>query len=544
MANPPAIVAGAHPTYESLRQDFRWQVPEQFNIGVACSDSHPSRLPALITISATGERTTYSFGQLAETSNRLANGLRGLGVQLGDRVGIVVPQSLETGVTHLALYKIGAIALPLASLFGPDALAYRLGDSDARAVVTTPENLPKVAEAVKGLDITVIVTGAGAPGLISFESLASAGSPTLEPVVTPAEHPAFLVYTSGTTGPPKGALHAHRSLIGHLPAFELYYEFYPKQTDIHWTPADWAWIGGLMDSLVPSWYHGRPVVTADHDFDPHWAIDLMRSEQVTCAFLPPAALKMMRAAGVSAPDHLRLRAVFTGGETLGEEMLAWGQESLGTVINEGYGQTEANLTVGNCASVWPIRPGSMGRAMPGHTVEVIDDDGHPLENETGEIAVRGPDPVFMLRYWNQPEATAAKYRDGWLLTGDLGIRDDAGYLWFVSRKDDVINSMGYRIGPGEIEESLLGNRSVASCAVVGVPDEIKGQVPVAFVVTRPGHEPSEMLAAELQEHVRTRLAAHEVPRTVYFIDEMPRTTTGKTMRRVLREMAADRQSDR
>ncbi|MGA7282670.1 MAG: AMP-binding protein, partial [Acidimicrobiia bacterium] len=241
---------------------------------------------------------------------------------------------------------------------------------------------------------------------------------------------------------------------------------------------------------------------------------------------------------------LRLRAVFTGGETLGEEMLAWGQESLGTVINEGYGQTEANLTVGNCASVWPVRPGSMGRAIPGHTVEVIDDDGHSLENETGEIAVRGPDPVFMLRYWNQPEATAAKYRDGWLLTGDLGIRDDAGYLWFVSRKDDVINSMGYRIGPGEIEESLLGNHSVAACAVVGVPDEIKGQVPVAFVVTRPGHEPSEMLAAELQEHVRTRLAAHEVPRTVYFIDEMPRTTTGKTMRRVLREMAADRQSDR
>jgi acetyl-CoA synthetase len=538
MANPRAIAPDPHPTYESLRRAFHWRVPERFNIGTACSDAHPARLPGLISISSDGERLVHTFGELSEKSNRLANGLRSLGIQLGDRVGIVVPQSLETGLSHLALYKIGAIALPLASLFGPDAIAYRLGDSGARAVITTPENLPKVAEAVRGLEIAVVVTGHGTPGLIGFENLISQGSARLEPVETPSEHPAFLVYTSGTTGLPKGALHAHRSLIGHLPAFELLYEFYPKPTDVHWTPADWAWIGGLMDSLIPSWYHGQPVVTADHDFDPEWAIDLMRTERITCTFLPPTALKMMRSAGVASPD-LALRAVFTGGEALGEEMLTWGQEGLGTVINEGYGQTEANLTVGNCASVWPIRPGSMGRAIPGHTVAVVDDDGQTVTGETGEIAVHAPDPVFMIRYWNQPDATARKYRNGWLLTGDLGYQDEGGYLWFVSRKDDVINSMGYRIGPGEIEESLMGHPSVATCAVVGVPDEIKGQVPVAFVVLREGERAGRALVADLQSHVRTRLAAHEVPQRVYFIEEMPRTTTGKTMRRALRDLLAD-----
>ncbi|MEN8238884.1 MAG: AMP-binding protein, partial [Actinomycetota bacterium] len=345
--------------------------------------------------------------------------------------------------------------------------------------------------------------------------------------------PAFLIYTSGTTGQPKGALHAHRSLIGHLPGFEMYYEFFPHVGDVHWTPADWAWIGGLMDSLLPSWYHGRPVVTADHDFDPQWALDLIAERRITCSFLPPTALKMMRASG-SSRDGLGLRAVFTGGEPLGEEMLAWGQDVLGITVNEGYGQTEANLVIGNQASAFPVRPGSMGKPVPGHDVRVLDDDGNPVTGAQGEIAVRGPDPVFMMEYWNRPDATRDKYRGDWLLTGDVGIEDEDGYLWFVSRKDDVINSRGYRIGPGEIEESLMGHPSVAMCAVIGVPDEIRGQVPKAFVVLRDGGIASEELVSELESHVRTRLAAHEVPKEIVFIDDLPRTTTGKIRRRDLR----------
>ena len=536
MTNPRAITPLPGATYESIRDGFEWQIPDSFNIGVACVDVHPPTSPGLIIVDRAGATRTVTFGELSSMSDRLANGLAGLGVGRGDRVGIVVPQSLETSLAHLGVYKLGAVALPLASLFGPDALAYRLGDSDAKVVITTPKNLDKVVEAIEiaGTGARIVVTGAATSSFARFDDLLNTSN-KFNPVLTSSEDPAFLIYTSGTTGPPKGALHAHRSLIGHLPGFEMYYESYPQPRDIHWTPADWAWIGGLMDSLIPAWYHGTPVVTADHDFDPQWALDLMVEQRVTCAFIPPTALRMMRATGARR-DDLGLRAAFTGGEALGEEMLAWGQDVLGVTVNEGYGQTEANLVVGNQASVFPVRPGSMGRAIPGHDVRILDDDGRIVVGEQGEIAVRAPDPVFMLRYWIRPDATRDKYQGDWLLTGDIGIEDDDGYLWFVSRKDDVINSRGYRIGPGEIEESLMGHEAVAMCAVIGVPDEIKGQVPKAFVVLKDGVEPSEELAGELEHHVRTRLAAHEVPKEIVFIDDLPRTTTGKILRRELREL--------
>jgi acetyl-CoA synthetase len=317
-------------------------------------------------------------------------------------------------------------------------------------------------------------------------------SPAFDAAPTMADDPAFLIYTSGTTGPPKGALHAHRSLIGHLPGFELYYEFFPQTGDVIWTPADWAWIGALMDVVVPAWCFGMTVLTDRADFDPHHAVELMADHGVSLAFLPPTALKMMRAASVDG-SALQLRAIFTGGEPLGEEMLAWASDTLGCAINEGYGQTEANIVAGNSSRVWPVRPGSMGKAIPGHDVQVQDDDGARLIGETD------------------------------------------GYLWFESRKDDVILSMGYRIGPGEIEESLMAHPSVAMCAVVGVPDELRGEVPAAFVVLRDSWVATDELAVELQQHVRTKLAAHEVPRRVTFVADLPRTTTGKIMRRALRD---------
>lgn len=516
-------------------------------MGAAASGAHdPSRV-ALVSVGSRSSRTT-TYGELERLSNRLANGLAGLGVGPGDRVGVVVPQSLETGLVHLAIWKLGAVSLPLAALFGPDALGYRLSDSGARLAIVTPENVDKLAEAAPGLP--VLVTGE------AFEGLISRSSDAAPEATTTAEDPAYLIYTSGTTGPPKGALHAHRSLHGHLPGFECYYEFPrwapegrsdlatlpgvasdPERHDVIWTPADWAWIGGLMDVLMPAWYFGMTVVTADRDFDPHWAADLMAEHGVTLSFLPPTALKMMRAAGVSRAEELSLRAVFSGGEPLGEEMLAWADEHLGVRINEGYGQTECNLVIGNCGSVWQVRPGSMGRAVPGHEVQVQDEQGGRLIGEIGEICVLRPDPVMMLEYWGLPGATEEKYRGEWLLTGDLGVEDEEGYLWFKSRKDDLISSMGYRIGPGEIEESLMGHPAVAMCAVIGVPDEIRGQVPAAFVVPTPEFEPDDSLVSELQQHVRSRLAAHEVPRQIEFVEELPRTTTGKIMRRALRSSA-------
>ncbi|MGH8946952.1 MAG: AMP-binding protein [Acidimicrobiia bacterium] len=531
--------------YETLRAEFTWRIPTSFNMARAASTAHRRDRLALVSVSEDGSVDNTTYGELDRLSNRLANVLGGLGVGRGDRVGVVIPQSLETGLAHLAIWKLGAVSLPLAALFGPDALGYRISDSGSKLVVTTPENVEKVREAAP--EIPVLVTGD------QLDALVSAASDDLPEVATNAEDPAYLIYTSGTTGPPKGALHAHRSLFGHLPGFECYYEFADRAPegrsdlatlpgvasdldwhDVIWTPADWAWIGGLMDVLMPAWFYGMTVVTADRDFDPDWAADLMAEHGVTLSFLPPTALKMMRAAGVSRADDLSLRAVFSGGEPLGEEILAWADEHLGVRINEGYGQTECNLVVGNCGSVLAVRPGSMGRAVPGHEVQVQDEEGRRLVGEVGEICVLRPDPVMMLEYWERPDATAEKYRGEWLLTGDLGVEDEDGYLWFKSRKDDVISSMGYRIGPGEIEASLMGHPDVAMCAVVGVPDEIRGQVPAAFVVTRPGVVPDDHLVDELQQHVRIRLAAHEVPRRIAFVEDLPRTTTGKIMRRALR----------
>lgn len=513
-------------TYEELRDGFAWGIPEWFNMGVACADDHPVDDVALVTERVDGSVTQTRFGELSTMSDAVAAGLLARGVGPGDRVGVVAPQSLETGLAHLACWKAGAISLPLATLFGPDALGYRIEDAGARLVVAAPGEVSKLAEAVP--DVAIARTDLDIPDMIGV------GGDGFRPADVRSREPAYLIYTSGTTGPPKGALHAHRSLFGHLPGFELYYELAPQPGDVIWTPADWAWIGGLMDVLVPAWYFGMTVLTAEHDFDPVGAVELMVRHGVTLAFLPPTALKMMRAAGVSG-EGLSLRAVFSGGEPLGEEIHRWASEELGVVINEGYGQTECNLVVGNCASRWPVRPGSMGKALPGHDVAVLDESGIRLIGQVGEICVREPDPVMMLEYWNRPEATERKYRDGWLLTGDLGVEDSDGYLWFRSRADDVILSRGYRIGPGEIEDSLLAHPDVAMAAVVGIPDEVAGEVPAAWIVTRRGVHGDETLARALADHVRTRLAAHEVPRRITFVDDLPRTTTGKIKRRALRD---------
>lgn len=520
--NPRRLVEPA-PDYPSMRAAFSWDIPDRLNMGRACLEGHERVGGTALVVEQAGQPVSYTYDRLREASLRCAGGLHERGIEPGDRVAVVAPQSWETGVSHLGIWLAGAVSVPLASLFGPDALRYRLSDSGARLAIVSPDNVAKVREAAPFLE-AIVIDGA-------FDDFLAA--PPIEPVDTGSGDPAYLIYTSGTTGPPKGALLPHRSLLGHLSGFDCYYEF-PSAADTIWTPADWAWIGGLMDVLIPAWYYGMTVVSTDADFDPHESVNLMERHDVSLAFLPPTALKMMRAAGAGSPD-LRLRSVFTGGEPLGAELLEWAGTHLGCHINEGYGQTEANLVVGNCNSVWPTKPGSMGRPLPGHDVAVFADDGTRLVGEIGEISVKRPDPVMMLGYWNR--TSEDKYRGDWLLTGDLGWEDDDGYLWFSSRKDDVIMSMGYRIGPGEIEECLLGHPAVSMAAVVGVDDELRGQVPAAFVVLREGLDPPADLETELQELVRTRLAGHEVPRTVTVVADLPRTTTGKIMRRALRDQS-------
>lgn len=531
-------------TYERLREQFRWKLPERLNIGVACADRHPADALALIELGRGRDRVDYTFGDLSRLSNQLANGLRGIGVRPGDRVGIVLPQSLETGLTHLAIYKLGAIAVPMSILFGPQALRYRLGDCAAAAVITDAEHLDPVAEVAAELGVQVVIVSDEAPRPHhAFWRLAEGGSDHFEAAATSPDTPALLIYTSGTTGSPKGAVHGHRVLIGHLPGFQLSHNFFPQPGDCFWTPADWAWIGGLMDALVPTWYHGRPIVAAARPgFDPEWALQIMVEANVRNAFLPPTALKLMRQAEVR-DRNLSLRSVMSGGESLGDEMLAWAREKLSVTVNEIYGQTEVNYVVGNCAEAWDVRPGSMGRPYPGHDVAVLNPDDTPAGvGVEGEIAVHAPDPVMFLEYWGRPEATRATFSadSQWLRTGDIARQDKDGYLWFQSRADDVINSAGYRIGPAEIEECLLHHKAVAMAAVVGVPDPIRGQAVKAFIQLAEDDRPSAQLEEEIRQLVRSRLAAYEYPRQIEFVDQLPLTTTGKIRRAELRKREGER----
>jgi acetyl-CoA synthetase len=385
----------------------------------------------------------------------------------------------------------------------------------------------------------VIVIGAPEAGERDFDELLAASSPGFEPADTGAEDPCLLIYTSGTTGDPKGALHAHRLVFGHITAFEAVYDFYPQPNDVIWSPADWAWIAGIMDILVPAWWFGVPVV-ADLDtvFSPDRAVWLMREHKITLTLLPATALRVIRASGLSG-EGLSMRCVVSGGEAVGADLLNWSQDFFGCVVNEGFGQTELNACVGNCASVFPVKPGALGKGLPGTLVAILDDDGQPVVGQPGEIAIGRHHPNTMLEYWRNAEATKQKFHDDWLLTGDLGQMDEDGYVWFLSRKDDVINSAGYRIGPGEIEECLMGHPAVAMVGVVGVPDLLRTEIVKAFVQLRPEIAATEALKADLAGFVKTRLAAHEYPREVEFVAELPLTTTGKIMRRELRRLDAE-----
>jgi acetyl-CoA synthetase len=532
MADSEPVLPRAE-TYDELYRAFRWSLPKSYNMAVDVCDRHARRAgkTALIYFDEGGAERRLSFDELKRSANALANALEVHGVGVGDRIAILLPQCPETAICHVAAWKMGAISLPLFTLFGEDALEYRLSNSGAKVVVTNRENLPKiVAIRDTGIDL-------------AFWPIIEQASTRYRNRKTAADDPCLLIYTSGTTGPPKGALHAHRTMIAHMPSMEFYHQFYPQPGDLFWSPADWAWIGGLMDNLMPAWFHGTPVLAfRARKFDPEEAYGMLATYRVRNAFIPPTALKMMR----QVPDarerwDLRLRSMFTGGETMGEDLLHWGFETFGIVISEGYGQTECNLMVGNCPAIMDVYPGSMGRAVPGHTVEIVDDDGQVLPvGETGNIAFRQPDPIAMLGYWRNEQATRDKHVGEWMLSGDLGRKDERGYLWFLGRADDVITSAGYRIGPGEIEECLMKHPAVAIAAAIGVPDPMRTEAVKAVIVPAQGFTPSDALATEIQDFVRARLSAHEYPRLIEFADALPLTATGKIRRTELRQRERQR----
>ena len=543
--------------YDTLRRNFRWDIPEKFNIAEAVCWRHAvgefCDAPALIHEDADGEARVYSFAKLAELAGRAANLLGHLGVTRADVVAIHLPQGPEALIMHLAIQAIGAIGLPLFTLFGPDAVDYRLRDSAARVLVTTGEGLGRIGAVLdghEGLAHVLVVDREGTGGrmeggreALEFWALMEQASSDMTPVPTSADDPAFLVYTSGTTGDPKGVILAQRVLLGHLPGIALPHDFFPRPGDRFWTPADWAWVGGLLDALLPSLYWGVPVVAGRAaKFDPDQAFAFMARHEIRNVFMPPTALRLMRQVERPRERHAhKLRSLGSGGESLGEDMIAWGRETFGLTMNEFYGQSEVNLVIGNSATLFDVRPGSMGRAIPGHDVAIVDHDGNPVEDGAeGIVAVRRPDPVMFSEYWRKPEATAAKFAGDWCLLGDVATRDEDGYFWFKGRDDDIIISAGYRIGPSEIEDCLARHQAVALAGVIGAADKVRGQVVTAYIVLNEGFGADEDLERELQELVRRRLAAHEYPRRMRFIAEMPLTVTGKIRRLDLRAMEAER----
>lgn len=598
MGNPEQTAQAATDVYDSMHEEFRWLVPPDFNIAQACCGRwalDPARV-AVHHEDEQGNTGTLTYAQLQRQANRLANVLRARGVKRGDRIALLLPQRPETVVAHIACHLLGAIVMPMSILFGADAIEFRLRNSRACLAIVDHaalDNLQRVRPACPALTDVILVgehsaaietdamasvhhTTAEEPGtgsapaasrssdeesagntsdrdLLHWHSAMAAASEQFEPVQVKSSDPAMLIYTSGTTGDPKGALLPHAALIGNLSGFVASQNWFPLQGDVFWSPADWAWTGGLMDCLLPTLYFGHPIVGYRGRFSARTAFRLLEKYQVTNSFLFPTALKMMMKE-IPAPREqykLKLRALMSAGEAVGDAVFAWARQALGITINEMFGQTEMNYIVGNSASLWPARPGSMGKPYPGHMVSVIDEDGQPVPSGvTGEVALRRtdrhgqPDPVFFLGYWENPRATEQKYSGDWCRTGDLASVDEDGYLWYQGRADDMFKAAGYRIGPGEIENCLLHHTAVANVAVVPKPDAERGNIVKAFIVLVPaverGKDEDASLIAQLQDHVRQRLAPYEYPKEIEFVAELPMTPTGKLQRRVLRQLEADR----
>ena len=583
------------PAYAQLHGGFEWQLPAYFNMAQACS-ARWAALPnatnniAIHAYSTVAKVTFYSYSQLQRDANRLANVLAGMGVRRGDRVAIVLPQCFETAVAYIAVLQLGAVAMPLSQLFGPEALEFRLQDSEAVVAIgdaQTLANLQAVRGHCPGLRFVVgvdLTAGQTALADVAYAQALDAASDQFAMVATRADDPAILIYTSGTTGNPKGALIPHRALIGNLTGFmcsQNWFGFdvaaWPDPTAalgqlastaqlptgsqaVFWSPADWAWTGGLMDALLPTLFFGRTIVAFNGRFSPQTALELMRDCVVTHTFIFPTALKAMMKAfpgssgqAARAQFDLKLQALMSAGEAVGDAVFDYCQSQLGVTVNEMFGQTEINYIVGNCSVLWPPKPGSMGLGYPGHRLAVIDDTGNECApGEVGDVAVHRldvhgqPDPIFFLGYWKNEAATQAKFTGDWCRTGDLASRDADGYLWYQGRSDDVFKAAGYRIGPGEIENCLVKHPAVANVAVVPKPDPARGAVVKAYVVLSPDFIAARAcykgarsqfdaeLVEQLQAHVKDKLAPYEYPKEIEFLDALPMTTTGKVQRRVLR----------
>ena len=489
--------------------------------------------------------TTLTFGEVDRAATALAAYLRDLGLGRGSLVALHTGNRPETAIAHMAICKIGGTAVTLSQLYGPDALGHALNHSQAKCLLTIERAWAPLrsnaAETFTHIEHVLVAESAG-PEANLTEILSGSAPADFIPELTGANDPALLMYTSGSTGMPKGILHGHRVLASYRPSINLFFNLSLEDEDaVYFSPSDWAWVGGLLDMLFPAWMAGRPVATAEARFKAEWAYEFMARHKVTHTFLPPTAIK--RLADTDNPRSkydLSLRVICSGGEALAAETLTWVERELGAVCNEFYGMTEVNHLIGNCQALYPRRPGSMGLAYPGHDVRLVNDNGVEVEpGQEGEIVTRADAPTRYLGYLKNAEKEAELRLGEWMRTYDLAVRDADGYFWYKGRSDDLIKSSGFRIGPAEIEECLIAHPAVAEAAVVGKPDKDRGSIIKAFVQLARGFEQSNDLTEQLREHVRSRLAPYKAPREIAYVEGFEMTSSGKINRKKLRQAEID-----
>ena len=545
--------------YEKVRQSFSYQdakkeidfIGGKLNAAENAIERNAKNFRknkiALYWKGADGNEQKFTFLELNDAANQFANLLHEFNVDQGDRVFFFLSRVPELYFGFLGTLKRGAIAGTMFAAFGPQAIEDRLGNSQARILVTEPElfdRVEKVAHKLTNLE-TVFVTGEPqkvkhlkihGKKVFSFTETLSKMSKNYKTRMMNPEDPAFMLYTSGTTGKPKGVVHVHKAIIHEHISAKFVLDL--RDDDVYWCTADPGWVTGIAYEILGSWSNGSSTVVTNGRFDPGEWYSILQDYKVTVWYTAPTAIRMLMAAGndlVKKYDLSSLRHLASVGEPLNPEPIRWGLKVFGLPFHDNWWQTETGgILIANYPAM-DIKPGSMGRPLPGIEAAIVDDKGKKLSpNQEGNLAIKPGWPSMMHTIWRRPEKYKSYFTGGWYISGDRAYRDKDGYFWFIGRADDVIKTSGERVGPFEVESALIEHPSIIEAGVIGKPDPLRGEIIKAFVKLKEGVKPSENLKEEIAQFVKKHLAAHAFPREIEFIDKLPKTRSGKIMRRLLK----------